>query len=442
MGVYSLTEEDVIKLINSKSENKNLDFKERFNWDTATTEEKGDIVKDILAMSNTQDGGKIIFGVDDRMFNLVGLSENDYKSFDTTKLNDFLHKYTDPNFTCQVLKFFIKNQYYVVLIDIPEFQEVPILCKNNLDSSKDNSKKILQRGQIYIRTEKGSSETIKTSEEMREFLGRAVAKKGDELLRSIELLIKGKPLKSNDISVERYELEINDADDFFTNKFGDSLENHGYWRIYAFPSKYQKRRISELPNLKKLVERSVVSLRGWDYPHIESNRNDKEGSSNFGKGFQSYTNWMAHLEGFRIYQSGLFMSINHFWEDTDINTSTQGKVLSFIMIIYSVTEFFLFFKRLYEEISPDESIIIKIELHGCEDRKLVSLEPSVFFPYKYVSGEEVISIEENVLVVDIKTSYKEIASRLIKQIFYIFNWEKITDETIEHWQNRLIERKF
>ena len=104
MTQYSLSEDAVRELLDIKSENKNLDYKEKFNWNTSSKEEKTEIVKDILAMSNTQDGGNIIFGVRDNDFESIGLSEDDFKSFDQTKVNDFLHKYTDPKHTCHVHK--------------------------------------------------------------------------------------------------------------------------------------------------------------------------------------------------------------------------------------------------------------------------------------------------------------------------------------------------
>ena len=67
-----LTEQDVRELINSRTENKNLDYKQAMNWGIAAAHEKGALAKDILAMTNTQDGGRIIFGVRDADCEVVG----------------------------------------------------------------------------------------------------------------------------------------------------------------------------------------------------------------------------------------------------------------------------------------------------------------------------------------------------------------------------------
>ena len=54
--------EDTLKaLLARRTELKNLDYKALMNWATASNEEKCELVKDILAMMNTQDGGQIAY---------------------------------------------------------------------------------------------------------------------------------------------------------------------------------------------------------------------------------------------------------------------------------------------------------------------------------------------------------------------------------------------
>lgn len=204
-------------LINLKTENKNLDYKEFLNWSANSTEDKLSIVKDILAMSNTQDGGKIIFGVKDGDYSFVGLNKSEYESFDPTKLNDFLHKHCDPQTSCAVYKQEIDNKF-VIIVDVPEFKELPIICKADANSSEKPYPIILKKGQLYIRTEKGTSQAISSSEEMRELLTRATQKKGDDLLSNIEKLIKGKAVPSEAEDKKKYNEEILEAEIVFKEK--------------------------------------------------------------------------------------------------------------------------------------------------------------------------------------------------------------------------------
>lgn len=441
MSEGALTENDVRELLKIKTESKNLDYKQNMNWDTLSRDDKTKIAKDILAMSNTQDGGKIVFGVRDADFELIGLTLEEFSSFDQTRINDFLHQYTDPKFSCQVYKYEIDG-YKIVVIDVPEFNEVPILCRKDAHLTSDSSKQILKQGQMYIRTEKGTSEAISTSDDMREILGRATIKKGDQLLRSIELLLKGKPLKDSDDLKKYYQNEIEEGEKFLVSKLGDELDKHGYWEVYAYPNEYIENRIEEISQAKELVLRSKVSLRGWSFPHTQNNA-EHGLASNFGKGHQSFTKWDRYREGYRIYQSGLFMWKRVLWEDIEGYKNNGRNVLSFISFIWSVTEFMIFFKRLYEQIASNENIIIRIVLNGCNDRELVSFDPSVDIREGHICREDApIVTEKNVNVVELKAAYKEIAADIIKRIFSIFNWDDISEETIDQWQMKLIERRY
>lgn len=428
----ALSEEDIRQLITLKTETKNLDYKESLNWDKSSKDEKLEIVKDILAMANTQDGGKIIFGVRNEDFKHIGMSHEDFESFDQTKVNDFSHKYTEPKHSCQVYKHTIDGKR-VVAINVPEFEEVPIICKADANSSKDSSKQILKKGQIYIRTDKATTGTISSAEEMREFLGRAISKKGDELLHTIDRLIKGKPLKPTEKSKERYNEEIKEAEAFLSENIGKELKNYGHWAIYAYPTEYVPNRISDQNKIKEIIQNKRTDLGGlYFFPYI-----DFDNASNFTKGTQSYTIWDMYIEGHRVYESGMFIWKRAFWED--IKCKSDGKpLLEYLSLIQLITGIFLFFKRFYEEIAADSDLHIKLVLHQTGDRKLVSAKP-LGLRGEYVAKVDPICIEETIKVVELRASFKEIANNVILQIFRVFNWNDITEERIDRWQTEFLE---
>ncbi|TKJ32168.1 hypothetical protein CEE39_06225 [bacterium (candidate division B38) B3_B38] len=449
-SISYLSPEYIRQLLEIKSESKNLDYKEGLNWDDkASRDKKLEIIKDILAMANTQDGGKIVFGVKDDDFSFAGLKKNDHKSFDQTKVNELLHSYTDPKHFCHVCKQIIDGKY-IVVIDVPEFQEDPIICKKDAPSSKNRDKLILKKGQIYIRTEKASSEIIPSVQEMRELLGRSLIKKGDELLSTIERLIKGKPSKASDESQEKYDEEIKEANNFIFQNIGNKLEIIGYWEVYAYPIEYNSKRISDQRKIRELIEKSEVALRGWNFPHTDSHGN----ASNFTKGRQSYTiSEGLSYEGYCAYQSGLFIWKAAFEEDVSgIHTSIGKPALYVRWAIWSITEYFLFFKRYYVEIAPESDLHIKIVLNRTGDRQLLFLHPSSpptddlyereLHYNQYIAREPSIAIEKDIKVVDLRASYKEIANSIIKHIFSVFNWDDIKEPFIDQWQTRLIKRKF
>ncbi len=126
---------EIRELLAQKAETRNLDFKAPFNWDNADNDAKCELVKDILALLNTQDGGRIIIGVEDSTLAPVSLSDVEFASFDTTKVNDFLYRYTDPQSSCEVQKLTVDN-FKLVVINVVEFTDLPIICKKAANSAR------------------------------------------------------------------------------------------------------------------------------------------------------------------------------------------------------------------------------------------------------------------------------------------------------------------
>jgi hypothetical protein len=431
MNKNDLTEE-IRDLIAKKNENANLDYKETFNWDKSNASEKCEIVKDILAMANTKDGGSILFGVKDDDLSFCGINDDAFKSFDPTKVNDFLHKYTDPKHTCSVYKTEVDG-LKVALVRIPEFEAVPIICKKNADDQ--NNTQVLKSGGIYIRTAKGSSELVPSSEEMRELINRAALKRGDDLLSDIERLLKDKPISSK--VDDKYSDEITDAEKYITDSIGDKIKGIGSWEITISPKGYNPERIPSPNKLKELVDEARVSLRGWSFPH-----EDKDNQSNFNNGRQSFTIWDKYIEAFRAYESGLVYFRKAFWEDVEIwDNKPDYPVMDFLGLIWTITEYMIFAKRYYEAVAPEGELSINLKMHGTKDRLLVSLGRGHMGPF-YKSMENPIIIKKQISVTDLRVNYKEISRDIIIEVFSMFNWNDPLESMIDDWQMKLIERKF
>lgn len=431
-----LLEDDLRQLLKVRTESKNLDYKEAFNWATFSKDDKHEIVKDILAMANTLDGGKIVFGVQDSDFDPVGLKKEDFESFDTTKINDLLHNFTEPKHTCQVFKQQVDGKYFVI-IDVPEFKEVPIVCKNDAFSKTGNpQRQILRRGQIYIRTEKASTEQILSADEMRELIGRAFVKKGDELLGYIERLIKGKALSPTDESDKKFDNEIKKAHTFFDEKIGNTIKQYGFWEVRSYPVDYNPKRLPDHKTIKVSINHSTVRKVFFSFPDESFAGN----TSNFNEGVESFRDEFR-IWGYRVYQSGLFIWRQAIEEDVDGYTDDGKKILSYARVVALTTVFYLFFKRFYEKVVPYGDLHIEILIHGTRGRKLVSLKkgpiPESLPPY--IANVDFISFQDDVKVVELKASYKEIASRAIRKIFEMFNWNDITEEKISKEQDELLE---
>jgi hypothetical protein len=433
MPIPNSTEDLIRELLSIKTEDKNLDFKESFNWEEKDNEFKLKFVKDLLSMSNTLDGGKILIGVRDKDFEFVGMTKDDFESFDTTKVNDFFQKFTDPIFCCSVHKHII-DEKYIVLIDVPEFDEEPIICKRVGNSS--NNSVILRVGGVYVRTDKGTSVLIPSSEEMRKLLGRSLIKKRDSLLKNIDQLLKGKTVKKDIIPEDYYKTEIQEGQSYLTGNLGGEFEkyNNCYWEVCSYPTEYNPHRFPNQTYIRDLLRNTEVNIRGWRFPYTDTKGN----SSNFEQGRQSFSISGHHIEGYQIFQSGLFMWNKILHEEIE-KKDEGGKVLMYEVMIIIITEYFLFLKRFYENLIPNEELEVKIGLRNTKDKKLSYLQGSIPINNFYVCKIPDISIKKRFNTTDLIVSHKEISCEVIRGFFRLFNCDDIKDNTINSYQIRYLD---
>jgi hypothetical protein len=430
----------ITELINKGLETANVDYKEGFEWIKENRDKRLELIRDILAMANTRDGGTIILGVKDDTRDLVGVSQEIWDSFDQSSVADMVHRYAKPKVGLQVIKTEV-NGKLVVAVVVTEFEDVPIISVDTIMELHNSSRPILRKSGVYIRTSAAATEEISSDQDMRELLSRAMLKRGDELLRGVERLIKGKPLSPTEESIDLYSQEVKQAEDWFKDVLQKGFQTSPRWELIAHPSQYLSERIPNLPDLERLIKESQVSLRGWPFPYV----GNKAETSTFNAGFRGYVDSEDIREAFQIYKSGLFIWKGAVWEDLrGLKTDKGQRALSFISAIYCCTEWLLFLSRLYESINDVNTIRVLARVVGCKNRQLASLNAAVPFMRSewYESQEDVIWFQRDYTVEELRVSSKEIAGTVAKHIFHLFNWTDVQDATIEYWQNKLLTRSY
>lgn len=430
-----ISEQKIRDLIALGNENRNLDYKGAFSWAKATNDEKCEIVKDVLAFANARDGGIILVGVNDKTGILEGLTDEEFSSFDQTKFNDFAHRFTDPRHTCDVHRLKTSGKK-IVVIEIPEFTDVPILCKQEAHDSRRTNSLILRKAGLYKRTDKATSELIEDADEMRELLNRGLLRRQDELMFAMKQIIQPSEILRSETTSSSYNKEIEGGIQYFEELWGGKLAKPPNWTLLMYPERYIKDRISSLAEIQERIERSAVSLTGWTFPI--ANRIPGSGWSNFPEGTQSSLHSDKHRsEALRVYRSGLFIWRAPIWEEFHPRFSGKN-VLIFKDAIYSITEWMLFAQRYFESFVPmEESIQIGIKLSGTHERILISDDSLVGLFNQYKAGIDFIDIGEVALVSEIRTDALAIARRLIRRLFEMFNWNNPSEEVLQGWQQRL-----
>jgi len=164
-----MSESEIETLIDYPNEERHLEFKRSIAWEGDV---RAKVTKSIMALANLRDGGWIVIGKEeqpDRSFKAVGMSVEDYDSFDPDGVKAFVYGRAKPPVNLQVLKIEYQDRKFV-LIKVMEFDEVPIICQKSYDD-------ILHSGNIYVRSKsKPESIRVPSDAEMREIIEIAIDK--------------------------------------------------------------------------------------------------------------------------------------------------------------------------------------------------------------------------------------------------------------------------
>jgi hypothetical protein len=211
----------------------------------------------------------------------------------------------------------------------------------------------------------------------------------------------------------------------------DKIHSTGYWRINIRPTVFQPTRISQVSECKDFIANAKVSLRGWDYPHIDP-RNLIIGQD----WIENSTDWQLSVEYWRFFQSAQF--VHHFSCSEDYEHPNH-KVLGMLNTLYTATEIFLFASRLGVKNLLSPAAEITIELMGMEGRQIY--EPSRVFSGQLISRIDQIKFQRIVDVESLIAQSSEIAIDATTFIFERFNWEHPSRQVLIEDQRRLLERR-
>jgi len=156
---------ELIDLIRHGREERNLEYVGPSSW----SEIRAKVIKTILAMSNIQDGGAIVIGVEDSTFVPKGLSSSQSASFDQDDISVYLNNYADPYAEITVSHEEWEGQQFVV-VQVNEFSEIPVICKRDGDRG-------LRTGAMFTRPRrKIETAEVPSQAEMREIIELATEK--------------------------------------------------------------------------------------------------------------------------------------------------------------------------------------------------------------------------------------------------------------------------
>jgi hypothetical protein len=229
------------------------------------------------------------------------------------------------------------------------------------------------------------------------------------------------------------------------------LKQRGYWKVTIHPLQYQENRYGFL-ELKQLIEKTKVSLRGWDYPHL-----DRRTTFNRDGFIESYSEFDYLIEYWRFYRSGKFIHLfgmredgrdkslvleRFRWYGHDAEVPENLRGLSIIAAVYSLTEIFEFAIRLANHGVFESGVRIEVELFGLRNRMLYFEDFGRDLRKAYVCRDEHIKREAVFKTPsELTESGRAMAVSWFIEIAHQFQWDSPPRAIMEEEQRKFLERR-
>jgi len=238
-----------------------------------------------------------------------------------------------------------------------------------------------------------------------------------------------------------------------------TIKEKGYWRVVIRPTQsfYRSDRF-DISGLANIVKDTKVCLRGWDYPHVDSNNSNPITQNSI----SNECKFECHIEHWELMTSGQFVHIFSMKENyriderkaneirsdfiSDIDKAKNiNKFFEVVSAVYRLTEMYLFASNLaqLEQNKDVDEFEIIIELYDVKDRMLFIWDwgRSLLSPYICNLQDGKISFSEIYKKDDLIAQFNSYSLEKIIKIFQMFGWENPNKQVLREDQKKLLERR-
>jgi hypothetical protein len=224
----------------------------------------------------------------------------------------------------------------------------------------------------------------------------------------------------------------------------DKIHTRGYWEVIIRPNEFNKNRISNISNLFPLLEKSIVRIRGWSFPHIDINRAPHIDIDWIGQELE----WNHFLSSWRFYQSGLFIHVSGLWVDWRDRSSyfpadqnwKPNVSLGVVDCLYFFNEVFELAARLSLSEAGGDTMYIGIKSCNIQKRRLyIDDDPTFGILNSYQASMKDYPYEIEVAKEVLMADPKELAFQACNELFKRFNWNTSV-EVLKELFNRVRHR--
>ena len=224
----------------------------------------------------------------------------------------------------------------------------------------------------------------------------------------------------------------------------EKIRSRGYWRVIIRPTTFMERRVAHKGALLSILEKSLVDLNGWGFPHVDSLVEIEKG-----------TDWIGQeiirdpiLELWRFYQSGQlvhYFGIPEDWRADAGERLSSGDEADRVMldvagIVLRLTEIYEFAARLCFTEAADKAICLEITVDNIGDHLILlpQIGSQKFSPIPQASspGMQYAIYLSNTEIV---SEAKELSLSPALELFRSFQWEPGID-FVRELQSDLLEK--
>ena len=231
---------------------------------------------------------------------------------------------------------------------------------------------------------------------------------------------------------------------------------HPHWRVNFRPSIYAPNRLETLSVGLDLLQKTRVSLRGWDFPHISSRPADLIFGDSWVAGWSDFK---GHLEYWRFYQSTQFLYLGSVREATEpdwalklratmkshannnVDLDAVPGFLSLTNCIYNITEYFEFAARLAQAQVYVEPVTITISIKGIAGFMLAA-DFDRSWCTDFVASQDEMNYTITLAPSDLVSSAPDHAMKCTLWLFERFGWVKPNIDSVHTDQQKLLTRQF
>jgi hypothetical protein len=206
-----------------------------------------------------------------------------------------------------------------------------------------------------------------------------------------------------------------------------AIRSKGYWHVDVHPIDYVGDRIPYTA-LRSILDRTVVRLRGWDFPHLDGHGTVRHGNHWIG----GETDWSYYKEAWQFHQSGHFVymiGIHEDWTESYEGLAPFRRVpigssgLGVGDALFRITESYEFASRLSVTDAGADVMRIEIDLRNIAGRGLYVDDPGRMpMDHDYSFHEHVLRSAAAVTRADLAGRSRELAIDASSEIFARFGW--------------------